>query len=111
MIARKLSALFSIEPGEGRRVLLMLVVSFLIGSSTILTSTAAYALFIAQFGAQDLPYVYMATSLVVSACSLTYLRLSAKPTLLFTPRGGAAVARRAHNPKVAGSNPAPATKF
>ncbi len=26
-------------------------------------------------------------------------------------RGGAAVARRAHNPKVVGSNPAPATKL
>jgi hypothetical protein len=26
------------------------------------------------------------------------------------PRGGAAVARRAHNPKVVGSNPTPATK-
>ena len=26
-------------------------------------------------------------------------------------RGGAVVARRAHNPKVAGSNPAPATKW
>ncbi len=27
-----------------------------------------------------------------------------------TSRGGAAVARRAHNPKVVGSNPSPATK-
>ena len=27
-----------------------------------------------------------------------------------TPRGGAVVARWAHNPKVAGSSPAPATK-
>ena len=29
---------------------------------------------------------------------------------LAAPRGGAVAARRAHNPKVAGSNPAPATK-
>ena len=28
-----------------------------------------------------------------------------------TSRGGAVVARRAHNPKVVGSNPAPATKL
>ncbi len=28
-----------------------------------------------------------------------------------TSRGGAAVARRAHNPEVAGSNPAPATNL
>ncbi len=27
------------------------------------------------------------------------------------PRGGAVAARRAHNPEVAGSNPAPATKM
>gem|GEM_PF-1776748 len=30
--------------------------------------------------------------------------------LLPIPRGGAAVARRAHNPKVVGSNPTPATR-
>ena len=30
--------------------------------------------------------------------------------LVISSRDGAAVARRAHNPKVVGSNPAPATK-
>ena len=30
---------------------------------------------------------------------------------ILTSRGGAVVARRAHNPKVAGSNPVPATKW
>jgi hypothetical protein len=30
-------------------------------------------------------------------------------SIVVTVRGGAAVARRAHNPKVAGSTPAPAT--
>ena len=32
-------------------------------------------------------------------------------TVMVTVRGGAAAARRAHNPKVVGSNPTPATKF
>ena len=31
-------------------------------------------------------------------------------SMYVSSRGGAAVARRAHNPKVVGSNPAPATK-
>jgi hypothetical protein len=31
-------------------------------------------------------------------------------TLSLSSRGGAVVARRAHNPKVVGSNPTPATK-
>ena len=31
------------------------------------------------------------------------------PQLGITPRGGAVVARRAHNPKAVGSNPTPAT--
>jgi hypothetical protein len=31
--------------------------------------------------------------------------------VVVTVRGGAAVARRAHNPKVAGSTPAPATTY
>ena len=39
------------------------------------------------------------------------LRASAQAAMLIkTPRDGAAVARRAHNPKVGGSNPPPATR-
>jgi hypothetical protein len=40
------------------------------------------------------------------AAQHTHLSASSHPP----PRGGAVAARRAHNPKVAGSNPAPATK-
>ena len=44
--------------------------------------------------------------------ALTSPRLSIKPSdyEVIIPRGGAVAARRAHNPKVVGSNPTPATK-
>ena len=44
--------------------------------------------------------------------ALTSPRLSTKPSdyEVIIPRGGAVAARRAHNPKVVGSNPTPATK-
>ena len=38
------------------------------------------------------------------------IRLKPLNILVILPRGGAVVARRAHNPKVGGSNPSPATK-
>jgi hypothetical protein len=44
---------------------------------------------------------------------LTYIKSHAQnvPASLFgAPRDGAVAARRAHNPKVGGSNPSPATK-
>ena len=43
--------------------------------------------------------------------SICFILLSSWFYILYGARGGAAAARRAHNPKVAGSSPAPATKI
>ena len=45
-----------------------------------------------------------------SPCSFFALQLSQARDRRRPPRGGAVAARRAHNPKVRGSNPFPATK-
>lgn len=81
MTARKLSHLFNVEPGEGRLVALMLACSFFVGSSGTLAGTAAYALFLSQFGAQGLPYVYLVMSLVGTLSSFAYIRLSERLAL------------------------------
>lgn len=76
---------FNVRPGEG---LVLLILLYTIGSFTanVLAYTAAYALFLAKFDAQALPYVYIGESIVSSLLTLLYLRLSpryALRTMLF----------------------------
>ncbi len=60
----------------------MLVHSFCIGIARVLTRTAAYALFLVRFDAQDLPYVYIGISVVVMLLSFVYLKLSQRLPLI-----------------------------
>ncbi len=81
VVARRLTALLEIEPGEGRLVALMFACSFLLGSSVTLASTAAYTLFLSQLGAVRLSYAFIAIGLVVTSATLAYLRLSERLSL------------------------------
>jgi ATP:ADP antiporter, AAA family len=72
----KPSSLVQVRPGEGRLVLLLLAHTFLIGCARIFTRTAGYALFLAQFDARALPYVYIAISIFAALASFGYLKLS-----------------------------------
>ena len=72
----------NMRPGESRLVALILL--FTIGAFTanVLTYTAAYALFLAKFDAQALPYVYIGESLVSTLLTLLYLRFSRRYALI-----------------------------
>ena len=63
---------------------------------------------LAQLG-EHLPYKQGVGGSSPSSSTIIIL-ISIEITIILS-RGGAVVARRAHNPKVAGSNPAPATKW
>ncbi len=71
----KLSTMMNIQAGEGRLVILLLAQSFCLGLAKIFTSTAASALFITQFGAHRLPYVYIGLAIVVSLMGYLYAQL------------------------------------
>ena len=73
-VSSRLLTLLNIEPGEGRLVALMLVQSFFIGSARIFTRTSAYALFLAEFDANALPYIYIGIGVFVTLLSLSYLK-------------------------------------
>jgi AAA family ATP:ADP antiporter len=75
-VMNRLASLFNIRPGEGRLVLLLLAHSFCIGVARIFTRTAAYTLFLVEFDAQALPYVYIGISLSVTLVSFIILRLA-----------------------------------
>ncbi len=57
-------------------MLLLLAHFFCIGVARIFTRTAAYTLFLVEFDAQALPYVYIGISLVVTLVSFVILRLT-----------------------------------
>jgi len=74
---RRLS-LFStlnIRPGEGWLVGWMLVFAFFMGLPILLTETAAYSLFLAEFDAQTIPYIYIGFAVVTTASGFIYTAL------------------------------------
>jgi AAA family ATP:ADP antiporter len=75
-LRNSLSLLLNVRPGEGRLVLLLLAHFFCIGVARIFTRTAAYTLFLVEFDAQALPYVYIGISLSVTFVSFIILRLA-----------------------------------
>jgi len=67
--------LFNVQPGEGPSITLMLVHSFFMGISTVYFETAASALFLARYGAEYLPHVYMVAAVVTTLTGLFYTRV------------------------------------
>jgi ATP/ADP translocase len=66
----------NIRPGEGKPVALALSYAILSYTANILAYTVAYTLFLREFDAQRLPYIYIAVSIFVILLSTFYLQLS-----------------------------------
>jgi len=77
--------LLHVRPGEGSLVLWTFALSLLIGIPRVFTFTCANTLFLRNHSAGDLPYVYMATALLIPALGVINLRVqkthSAEATL------------------------------
>ena len=77
----KLLSLFNIQPGEGRLVLLVLSYGILLYTVNLLTRTASYALFLAQFDAATLPYAYVGIAIFATLISTIQLKLNQRFSL------------------------------
>ena len=64
-----------IEPSEINPFLLMLLLSFLIGGGNVFVDAAANALFVAEFGAGQLPFAYVISAVVMIVVGFAYSRL------------------------------------
>lgn len=73
---QRLSNLLNIQPGEGKLVGWMLFFNFCFGITDIFVYSAAYSLFLAQFDAKSIPYIYLIVSVVTTVISLLYLKLA-----------------------------------
>ncbi|MFH2219444.1 MAG: Npt1/Npt2 family nucleotide transporter [Pseudomonadota bacterium] len=81
-----LAAIFNFREGEGRPLVFLLIHSFLMGLTIIFYDTAASALFLSQFNADDLPYVYICTAIVLPVVGIIHKNIEDKISVekLFT---------------------------
>ncbi len=71
-----LDALLGLQPGDGRRTWSLTGLHFALGAVIVFMQAPAFGLFVSEFGAQRLPFAYIAIAVLVSALNLGYLRLS-----------------------------------
>ena len=64
MAGQRLWTLVRVRPEEIVLVSLVLLLATFTGATRLLSSTAAYALFLDSFGAQRLPFIYIGSSIV-----------------------------------------------
>ncbi len=72
---KEILRLLHVRSGEEKLVVAMLGHFFLIALGRMFVYSAAYGLFLVDFGARALPVVYVITSVVATLTSLAYLRL------------------------------------
>jgi len=70
---KKLTKLFLIEAGEEKLVALTLLQSIFIGLPRLFTLTVASALFLENYSVQNLPYIYLVSSLFVPLVGFIHL--------------------------------------
>lgn len=71
----RLAALFDLQAGERHPVAWMLAYCFCLGVAYTLAEPAAFALFMEEFGAQGLPWMYLATAAITGGLAYLYLKL------------------------------------
>lgn len=71
LITRIPSAL-AIRPGEGRLVRLLLCHSFFVGANRVFLLAVSTSLFLTEYGANTLPYIYIATALTNGSIGFIY---------------------------------------
>ncbi len=72
--------LFNVQSGEGQLTLLLFAEMFLLGIGFNFVETAVFPLFLTEFGAATLPYLYIINAIVVALLSTLYLRLGRRLT-------------------------------
>lgn len=80
-LSQRAWALVNVRAEETKLVQLLLLLAALTGAGKLLSSTAAYALFLETFDAQRLPFIYIGTSIGSTLISLLYLRIEKRYTI------------------------------
>jgi ATP/ADP translocase/HEAT repeat protein len=77
----RLMSIFNVRSGEGQLVSLVLAYAILLYTANVLARTASYALFLAEFDAQSLPFTYIGVSIFATLVLTIYLKLTGRYSL------------------------------
>src|SRR5688500_410401 len=94
MMQRLVSKVVEIRPGEGRLVVLLLILSGFMGLARSTITTASVAIFFDRYDASALPFTYIGSAVVVAAAGYLYSRLEGRlsfATLLTATLAGIAI--------------------
>jgi len=78
---RRLTTLLGIQAGEGLPIILLFGQAFFMGTLLIFFYTAANALFLVEFGAQGMPYVYIVAAGIITLIGLLFSKLEQRLSL------------------------------
>jgi ATP:ADP antiporter, AAA family len=77
---RKIQAFLGVEPGEGSRVWGLTALYAILIMGVVFVQTIAFALFLGEFGPQQLPYSYVSTAILASLSAYGFLKLAERMT-------------------------------
>ncbi len=72
---RKLIKFLNIHPGEEGLIAYLVLLAFLLDLAFVLIQSAAFGVFLAEYGPQALPYSYIAIAVFASLAALLYIKL------------------------------------
>src|SRR5512138_1167557 len=73
--SRKLVKFLNIQPGDERSIGNLVLLAFLLDLALVLIQSAAFGVFLAEYGPQALPYSYIAIAVFASLAALLYIKL------------------------------------
>ncbi len=73
-IGRRVSAILQIQPGEERLIGLLVLFYFVLAMAFVFVQSIAFGIFLAEYGAQELPYSYISIAILASLAAVLYIK-------------------------------------
>ncbi len=80
-MASRIRAILNLQPGEEKKVFLMLAQYFFMGAAMLFVQSASLALFFTAWDSSAMPYIYLGIALIVSVITAAFLRISEHTSL------------------------------
>src|SRR5258708_12454491 len=81
-LQQRLASVFGVRPDESERMLVLLGSSFFLGLCLVFFNTASNAIFLTEFKAEGLPYVYIVNAILVAVSGYIYSRIQKRAAFL-----------------------------
>jgi AAA family ATP:ADP antiporter len=77
-ISQRITAFLKVKPGEERLIGLLVLLYFILALGFVFVQSMAFGIFLAEYGAQGLPYSYISIALLASVVTAFYIKLGGR---------------------------------